>query len=91
MAEAAMSKGMKLFPIMDGPAIPWSVIEPHEQQAMTNHRQSLARLAQRGGLTANEAYAVLVDSRWRDIEALPHMPANERLLAVVSERLTRAF
>ena len=40
----------RLFPIMGGPAIPWSMIRPHERQAERNHSQSLERLAQRGGL-----------------------------------------
>lgn len=64
----------KLFPIMVGRSghrayayIPWSVIEPHEEQAKRNHSQTLARLAERGGLSACEALAVLEDREWRQI------------------------
>lgn len=42
-------------------SIPWEVIQPHEEQALKNHRQTLERLAERGGLDYTEAYAVLND------------------------------
>ncbi len=45
----------KWFPIQDGPAVPWEYMAPHESQAMKNHGQSLARLAERGGLGSAEA------------------------------------
>lgn len=54
----------RLFPIMlnrDNAYIPWRVVEPHEQQAQTNHGQTLARLAERGGLDPVELAAVLQD------------------------------
>lgn len=54
----------RMFPIMGGPAIPWSVIAPHERQAQLNHSQSLEMLASRGGLGTDEAVAVLEDRRW---------------------------
>lgn len=44
--------------------IPWEAIQPHEEQAMKNHGQSLERLAERGGLSFYEAYCVLCDSDW---------------------------
>lgn len=51
------------FPIIGGPAIPWSMIAPHERQARENHDQSLERLAQRGGLGPYEACLVLEDRK----------------------------
>jgi hypothetical protein len=77
------------FPIMDargspGGAIPWSLIAPHELQAIRNHDQTLERLAQRGGLVWSEAYAVLIDSPWRDIN--PHRARSEVLQMVASQR-----
>ena len=45
-------------------SIPWSVIAPHERQADRNHGQTLKRLAERGGLSACEAVAVLEDRDW---------------------------
>ena len=41
------------------------MMTPHEAQAQRNHSQSLQRLAERGGLSACEACAVLEDRPWR--------------------------
>jgi len=46
--------------------LPWDMIEPHEDQARRNHGgQSLERLAERGGLSAAEAVAVLAGRMFR--------------------------
>lgn len=45
-------------------SISWALIAPHERQALRNHSQSLKRLAERGGLSACEAVAVLEDREW---------------------------
>lgn len=42
-------------------SIPWTMISPHEDQAIKNHGQTLERLAERGGLSAYEAVCVLTD------------------------------
>ena len=65
----------------DGPrCIPWAVIAPHERQAQMNHGgQTLAKLAQRGGLCASEAVAVLEDREWR-----PYAEAEQRLKELVN-------
>lgn len=71
----------KLFPILGDDqikALPWYVFEPHEKQAQCNHSQSLARLAQRGGLGIEEAYCVL-----NDIEILSRMKFNKAAVRVV--------
>ena len=53
------------FPIQQGASIPWAMIAPHEMQAIQNHGgQTLARLAERGGLSPCEALAVLDDRAW---------------------------
>lgn len=44
--------------------IRWALVAPHEAQALANHSQTLARLAERGGLGAAEMVAVLEDRRW---------------------------
>ena len=57
---------MKKFPIMKNKGkeyIPYDVIKPHEDQALKNHGQTLDRLAERGGLSWSEAYAVLTDNK----------------------------
>jgi hypothetical protein len=58
---------MRLFRITNGTSIPWAIIEPHEQQALKNHRQSLAELQRRGGLSPCEAVAVLEDRQWAEM------------------------
>ena len=70
-----------MFPIQDGPAIPWSLIAPHEAQARRNHNQTLKRLAERLGLSPCEAVAVLEDREWRP---MPKAEALVRLKALVS-------
>lgn len=53
------------FPILsgdrsDGPtSVPWSIVEPHREQALRNHGQTLERLAERGGLGWAELFAVM--------------------------------
>lgn len=66
---------------------PWSLFAPHERQAQTNHGQTLARLAERGGLSAAEAVAVLDD---RNFERMNEGAANARLLHLIYEH-TRAL
>jgi hypothetical protein len=60
----------RMFPIqspywmrnVDQRSIPWESIAPHEEQAKRNHGgQTIARLAERGGLGPNEAICVLLD------------------------------
>jgi hypothetical protein len=66
----------KFFPILRGGAsIPWGLIAPHEAQAQRNHGQSLKRLAERGGLSASEAVAVLENRPWQ-----PMADAGPRLV-----------
>ncbi len=60
---------MKEFPILISNQkgkeyIPYDIIKPHEEQALKNHYQTLDRLAERGGLSWSEAYAVLTDSKF---------------------------
>ena len=61
-----MSKSMPILGCRDF-KIPWELIEPHRQQAMENHGQTLERLAERGGLSFDEAAAVLENRRWSKI------------------------
>jgi hypothetical protein len=63
--------------------IPWAVIEPHEVQAKSNHSQSLICLAERGGLSACEALAILEDRPWR---RMPHGAANAKLAALLADQ-----
>ena len=80
------------MPILQNPEftqLSWSLIAPHEQQAMANYHQSLEKLASCGGLSFCEAAAILEDRRWSKIvwpagNERPEDPARaylERLIA----------
>lgn len=64
-------------------SIPWSVIAPHEHQALRNHDQTLERLAERGGLGPTELLAVLTGKRFRDVDRLPSIERYARLAALL--------
>ena len=49
----------KMFPIQDGPSVPFEVMVPHESQCKKNHMQSIQRISERGGFGAGEAWAVV--------------------------------
>lgn len=80
---------MKDFPIILGygrnrkdgpPSIPWEMIAPHEAQALTNHGQTLKRLAERGGLSPHEAMLVL---KGKKLDFHPDPGAPHRLIGEV--------
>ena len=83
----------KLFPVMFQSRdqrvlgipelIDWDFVEPHREQAMRNHDQSLERLAERGGLTPCELLAVLENRKW---QAMSDVAAANRLKAILKER-----
>jgi hypothetical protein len=50
----------RLFPIQDGPDIPWRVMARHEAAALKQHdQQPLEKLAERRGLSVDEAISVI--------------------------------
>lgn len=63
-------------------AVPWRLVEQHTTQAMTNHRQTLERLAERGGLRPDELVAVLEDRPWKPMTM---SEAAQRLSALVKQ------
>ena len=64
--------------------VPWNLMAPHERQARSNHGgQSLARLAERGGLSACEALAILEDRPWHRI---PTGSAHAKLADIIIRR-----
>jgi hypothetical protein len=74
------------FPLLDGPTIPWALIEPWERQAKENHGQTLEQLAERGGLSSVEAVCVLEGRRFtRDDQFYPLALARTRIAELVRE------
>ena len=79
---------MKRFPIQFGDGftdIPWDLIASHEARAIRNHDQSLQRLAERGGLSPDEALAVIEDRPWHRMDPVtmtwpPACPVSSALL-----------
>lgn len=45
--------------------VPWDFLEPHAEWAKINHDQTLERLAERGGLGADEMLAIVEHRKWR--------------------------
>lgn len=71
-----MKEGMPQFPILQSfsekyrkaiaaaripTSVPWELVAPHEARARRNHNQTLARLAERGGLAPSELLSLLQD------------------------------
>lgn len=66
--------------------IPWEMIRSHESQARANHcGQTLARLAERGGLSVSEAVAVLEDRSWDRVVAADRAAGVARLKRLLRE------
>ena len=76
----------ELFPILGTKPkeyIPWECIQPHEEQALKNHGQTLKRLAERGGLDWTEALAVLEDRKWMNMD---ESEAKEKVLEITEQK-----
>lgn len=66
-------------------SVPWAFIAPHEDQALRNHDQTLARLAERGGLSPREMLCVLERKPWREGRALTEAQALDRIEVLLEE------
>lgn len=66
-------------------AIPWDFLAPHEQQALKNHDQSLEKLASRGGLSGQEAVAIVRGQHWREGLKLSETEAACILIQMIDE------
>lgn len=71
---------LKFFPKL---CVPWALLAPHEAQAQRNHGQTLERLAERGGLGADEMVAILEDRPWSSVRLLSMEQALTKLLELV--------
>ena len=82
--EVARLKGLaerKKFPILGGRGVyvDFQLVADHGQQANSNHGQTVARLAKRGGLSWCELFAVLHNRRWEKVDANDAMIACRAL------------
>lgn len=68
--------------------IPWIVIAPHEEQAISNHGQSLEHLNERGGLSWNEMLAVLENRKWdKELKSMNESVAREKVEEIVRKNV----
>ena len=79
------------FPIQRGPDVPWEVMAPHESQCQRNHGQSLKRLAERGGLSSSEAWAVVNGLDLYDVENSIGWAEADRLWRQYAERVNLPY
>ena len=77
--EKQLRAAGNLFAVVN---IPWTLIEPHAQQAMRNHAQTLRQLAGRGGLDAREALDVIEGRGWGKCR-LSEPEAHARLVSLI--------
>jgi hypothetical protein len=78
--EAVEVPQVRYMPIMKTPlAIPFALL--NEEWAQRNHGQSLARLAERGGLGPCEALAIVKRERWGQYRHLTQAEVLTALLA----------
>ncbi len=83
LAAANAREARKTFPILKGEraSIDYQLVADHAEQARANHYQSVERLAERGGLSWCELYAVLHNRRWEKIDTNDAMIACRALEA----------
>ena len=64
--------------------VPWNLVAAHEDQAITNHGQTVQRLAERGGMSPLELVAVLTDRCWSKLlKTTSGTEAVEQLLVLL--------
>jgi hypothetical protein len=92
LAAAKQREARRSFPILkgEGAKIDYQLVSDHAEQVRSNHYQSVERLAERGGLSWCELYAVLHNRKWEKIDNNEAMIAcralEARYLAALSSR-----
>jgi hypothetical protein len=78
------------YELADAPkSVPWSLLAPHESQALANHSQTLERLAERGGLGVDEMVCVLDHRPGRDVHGMRLDVALKRLRELLAAHAAR--
>ena len=85
--EAEVGRIKKPYPIQNGSSVPWEVMAPHNAISLTNHSQTIERIAERGGFGPAEAYCIVNDLKWREMEETIGFKEAERLWLVYAERI----
>lgn len=67
-----------------GQNVPFAKLVPFERQALTNHGQTLERIAQRGGLAWNELLDILEGVRWQYRPRYSPEEAERRVRALLA-------
>jgi len=69
--------------------VPWSFLSPYEEQARNNHGgQSLARLAERGGLGPSEMLAIVNGVCWSETKNIRDEDAMDVLDVLIDSGWT---
>lgn len=69
--------------------VPWSLLAPHEAQALRNHDQTLRQLNERGGLGVAEMVAVIDGKSWSSIRGISDVALVPRLLELIAQHEAR--
>jgi hypothetical protein len=87
--KARQQEAVRYMPIMGTPlAMPFDLLD--ERQAQINHGgQSLARLAERGGLDPGEALAIVKRERWDRYQHMKRPEVLSALVAAIAKREPR--
>lgn len=94
--DSQTPKPERQFPVLNSEyrpgapkSVPWSILAPHEPQALKNHcGQSLETLARRGGLSPVEIYAVVNGLSWSVGKSPCDEPEALRWLAATLAEIT---
>lgn len=67
------------------PRVPWAWLEPHEDQALQNHGQTLQRLAERGGLDPREMLSIITGKKWSAYQSMSLEEAMQKINDLVAQ------
>lgn len=90
---AKQTTSERQFPVLQGKklrSVPWSMLVPHERQAIANHSQDLETLARRGGLSPVEMAAVILGKPFREVQSLSEELAEHTISKMAQAHLAAA-
>lgn len=81
----------KMYPIQKGPSVPWEVMVPHESRCQKNHGQSIKRIAERGGFSSGEAYCIVNNLDWYEMEKTIGWQEADRRWVEYAEKINNHY